>query len=92
MKNIYNILSDAFVEANMEESQFHTNLVHIHPRRPLEIQCTRKGTEKLLRIQIRQYDGYILNVDILENTLTEYTQGDCMAFIHSIHNQEQFYI
>lgn len=92
MKNIHNILSDAFVDAAMDESHFSIELVRENVR-TLQISLKRKDSNEILRIDIsHEQDGYIANVSIVDNSLTEYTRRDCVRFINSLYNQEQFYV
>jgi len=99
MKNIHNILSDAFVDAAMDETQFRKELVRVDMRtlqiclnKKSSVSDTNSDLEEILRIEItHEQNGYILNVAILDNTLTTYTRRDCVRFINSVFNQEHFY-
>ena len=92
MKNIHNILSDAFVDAAMDESHFSIELVRENVR-TLQIVLKKKDSSERLRMDLtHEQDGYINNVAIVDNTLTEYTRRDCVRFINSLYNQEQFYV
>ena len=99
MTNIHNILSDAFVDAAMDETQFRKELVRVNSR-TLQICLNKKGPnsdpnsdlDEILRIEItHELNGYILNVAIVDNTLTTYTRRDCVRFINNVFNREHFY-
>ena len=86
-KNIHNLLSDAFVAASLQESDFDIRVVQ-ETSRLCVVTVKRKGTDEMLRIDISHAsDGFIRRVESSANTLIVGVDA-YTAFLDTIYNHE----
>jgi len=88
MKNIHNLLSDAFVAALLEEANYIIHIAHETSALCI-ITITDKQTEKVLRVRIvYESDGYIQNVNSDLNTMLATNHYSYSRFLNTIYNAE----
>ena len=88
MKNIHNLLSDAFVAALLDETKYRIQVAHETSALCI-VTITEKQTEKVLRIHIRyESDGYIRNVNSDYNTMLTDNHYSYSTLLNTIYNAE----
>ena len=88
MKNIYNLVSDAFVAALLDESGFETRIVRETPNLCV-VTIKKNQTGEVLRVDVvHEPDGYIQNVRSSFNTLFPDHGFSYSTFLNTIYNEE----
>ena len=88
MKNIHNLLSDAFEAALLEEANYRIHIVHETSSLCI-VTIIEKQTEKVLRIRIvHESDGYIQNVCSDLNTMLSTNHYSYSMLLNTIYNAE----
>jgi len=88
MKNIHNLVSDAYVAALLDESEFETRIVRETPNLCV-VTLKKNQTEDVLRVDIvHDPDGYIRTVRSSFNTLFPNNGFSYSSFLNTIYNEE----
>lgn len=88
MKNIHNLVSDAFVAALLDESEFETRILRETPRFCI-ITIKKNQTGEILQVNVvHEPDGYIQNVRSYFNTLFPNHGYSYSSFLNTIYNEE----
>ena len=92
MKNLYNVLSDAFVAANLLEQEYHVSVNSLTSRR-IYVNIMKIGTNLAVNINLSlDSDGFLRSVHASENTLFPVTEGTYSAFLDAIYSEEFIYL
>lgn len=88
MKNIHNLVSDAFVAALLDESEFETRIMR-ETANLCVVTIKKRQTEEVLRVDVvYEPDGYIQNVRSSFNTLFPNRGYSYSSFLNTIYNEE----
>lgn len=92
MKQIHNILSDAFVIAALIESEYDIKITNELTRR-VYISIYKRDTNQCLEFNVlHDPDGYIRSINVSQNTLLQTNEYPYSAFINAIYNEEYMYV
>lgn len=92
MKNIYNVLSDAFDAANLKEQDYATSVVRLSSRR-IQITIVDNSVNQYCIVTIMlDNDGFVRSVNAGENTLLPRDGPAYVAFLDRIYEEEYIYM
>jgi hypothetical protein len=93
MKNIHNLVSDAFVAADLHEEDYVTVIRRDSTRR-LYISITSRSDPniRIMMDILHDLDGYIRTVRLVENTLLVQSNASYIAFVNTIYDEEFVYM
>ena len=92
MKNLHNVLSDAFEAANLLEQEYNVTVNSLTSRR-IYVHISKIGTNLAININLSlDSDGFLRSVHASENTLLPVTERAYSAFLDAIYSEEFIYV
>ena len=87
---MHNLLSDAFVAANLNEMEYKITLTQ-HSSRRIYILICKNGSNEMMMVHLsHDSDGYLRSVRAIENTLLP--EEACNSFLNCIYDEEFIYL